>query len=378
MEKRIAFILIFIGTSLAFAGYLAPWSSDYPEKFSDVRKKIIATAQLAPTPHNMQPHRFVLSVQKKDELYLYIETKRLLGATDPNSRQILIGHGIVLKYVEIAAKKYGYKTDITLFPEGDFVERSETEFRDKPTAVIKLLDDRKSIDRLFEMIYKRRTNRMHYINEVLPETLVRSVESSSSFPQIRCRVYHKDDKLKAIRKLTIEGVKTEAATKAPMEESMEVFRFSRKEKDEYGYGLTLASRQKSGFMLGVTEFFGGMFSPDWKGSGEMWVKQEVPALETTPGFLVIVSEKNDSATQIQTGMVYGAAELTALDLGYNMQPVMQTTQEYAEIKNLNHEAQSLLADDGSTVQMIVRLGKAVDTVSEASPRMEIEELIPIN
>ncbi|MFW6364966.1 MAG: hypothetical protein ACOC2H_00670, partial [Spirochaetota bacterium] len=175
---------------------------------------------------------------------------------------------------------------------------------------------------------------------------------------------------------TAKGVRREATTEGPMVETMSVFRFSKSQKEKYGYGLTLASREKSKLTLGLMEFFASKLSIGWKESGETWIKAEIPALQNTPGFIVITTHSNDQKTHLNTGRAYGSVELAAAKKGYSVQPVMQTTQEYSEMADLYREVHAI-AGEGRHVAMIVRLGKAVDAVSEASPRIDVNRIVTI-
>ena len=55
---------------------------------TDIRRKALSYALLAPNPHNMQPWR--ADLREADVVTLSVDESRLLPATDPFGRQILI------------------------------------------------------------------------------------------------------------------------------------------------------------------------------------------------------------------------------------------------------------------------------------------------
>jgi hypothetical protein len=72
---------------------IAAWSESKSTD-SDIRKRILSYAILAPNPHNMQP--WLVDLRQPKQIDLYCDRTRLLPQTDPFFRQISIGHGAFL------------------------------------------------------------------------------------------------------------------------------------------------------------------------------------------------------------------------------------------------------------------------------------------
>ena len=71
---------------------------------------MLCYAILAPNPFNKQPWSVELSGQ--DAITLYVDPERLLPMTDPAHRLIYECQGTFLETLSIAAKEFGFKSDI--------------------------------------------------------------------------------------------------------------------------------------------------------------------------------------------------------------------------------------------------------------------------
>jgi hypothetical protein len=83
-------------------------------------------------------------------------------------------------------------------------------------------------------------------------------------------------------------------------------------------------------------------------------------LDSTPGFLWMVSEGNGRATQVNAGRAYARVQLAATAHGVAMQPLQQALQEYPEVAKPYAEIHQLLQAPqlAQTVQMWARVGFA--------------------
>jgi hypothetical protein len=98
-------------------------------------------------------------------------------------------------------------------------------------------------------------------------------------------------------------------------------------------------------------------------------------LASTPGFLWMVSEGNDRATQINAGRAYARVQLAATALGLSMQPLSQALQEYPEQAKPYADIHAFAgaARPGQTVQMWARVGYAPPV--EPAPRRRLQDFI---
>jgi hypothetical protein len=90
------------------------------------------------------------------------------------------------------------------------------------------------------------------------------------------------------------------------------------------------------------------------------IKDFAAKLATTTGFLWIVSQGNDRATQVRAGRAYARVQLAATAHGVAMQPLSQALQEYPEQARPYAEIHQLLGAPAPmhTVQMWARVGYA--------------------
>jgi hypothetical protein len=93
-------------------------------------------------------------------------------------------------------------------------------------------------------------------------------------------------------------------------------------------------------------------------------------LESTPGFLWMLSQDNQRPTQVNAGRAYARVQLAATAQGVVMQPLQQALQEYPEQAGPYAQIHRLLGEPGQTVQMWARVGFAPP--AGPAPRRGIE------
>ena len=133
------------------------WKGPSPTE-PDVRRWILAHAILAPHSHNLQS--WLVDLRTPGEMLLRCDLERLLPATDPFSRQIMMSHGTFIELLDIAARERGQRAEVALFPEGVF---GPDKIDQRPVARIRLVPDAAvAKDALFAQILRRHTNRNAY------------------------------------------------------------------------------------------------------------------------------------------------------------------------------------------------------------------------
>jgi len=136
---------------------LAPWAAAGRADYSDPRVRALSYAILAPNPHNRQP--WVVDLSVPGEATLYCDLSRLLPATDPFSRQIVIGLGCFVELLRQAAAEDGLRADVTPFPEGEDAAALDS----RPIARIRFTQDQSIVpDPLFAQVVHRRSNKEVY------------------------------------------------------------------------------------------------------------------------------------------------------------------------------------------------------------------------
>jgi hypothetical protein len=115
----------------------------------DVLEKIINAGIHAPSGDNCQPWKFGIDDNK---VFLFNLPDRDTSLYSWGQRASLIANGAVLENMEIAAAKFGYKTQAELFPSPD----------SDLVAIVNFLPAKPEEDPLYPAIFQRCTNRKPY------------------------------------------------------------------------------------------------------------------------------------------------------------------------------------------------------------------------
>lgn len=315
---------------------LAPWTS--AGRYGDARLDALSWALLAPNPHNRQPWQAELV--GADGLRLYRDHARDLPQTDPFGRQLTIGMGCFIELMIIAASAGGHEVELTLFPQG--------EAPGAPVAAARFIEGAAAPDPLFAHVPERRTNREAY-DPRLPEPAARAALAPHA------RVITDADAVAALRRLTWDGWLTEAMTPAAHGESVDLMRIGRREIEANPDGLSLGGPLLESLALAGILTRESQRDPESRGF-RIGIDMYAEILAATPAYAVISTRGNDARAHIDIGRKWLRFDLTATAHALAVHPLLQVTQEYAEMASLRAEAQAMLAGPGETVQMIARLG----------------------
>lgn len=354
----------------AIAAWKAP--EQEPKQGGDLRRQLLSYAILAPQPHNLQS--WLVDLKQPNEITLYCDTTRLLPETDPYSRQILMGQGTFLELLDLSAKQFGQRAEITLFPEGAFDAKSVDR---RPIARIKLTPDTAlAKDPLFEQILKRRTNRQTYEVKDLPTLAIQAITSSvAGLPvQVGFVGSSEADLLKQHRVIAKEAWRIELTTPRTILESLKLMRVGPSEIKQNPDGIS----NNSPFIRAVVAL--GLFDRNKAPASDdssiaSQIKDFDAKIDATPAFFYLVTKGNDRLTQINAGRAYVRAQLAATAHGLSMHPVSQALQEYPEQAKTYLAIHQLLNAPPAThtVQMWTRIGFA--PTQQPSPRRGVEQLI---
>jgi hypothetical protein len=367
--------LFIVNGSYLSKKYLKPWDKPYYQQFDDPRLQVIAHGILAPNAHNMQSWRILLNDQNPNEFSLFVETGRLLPETDPYSRQITISNGTFLELVRIASEKLGYQANITLFPQGEFDDEGTAEsLASHPVAKVLLELGEVKNSSFYDAIFNRVTNRTQYLDKPLAPQQIQQLRSLNPDSTLSLEIFQSGEDLNRLKEFAKQGVQIESNHSGSMHETNLVLRMSERQKNKYRYGLTMDSQGLSE----VTRFFmqslGTIFPLDEEASGRLWRTSEFQRIEHTPAYALIISADNSRISQVKSGMLYSRFQLAGTVMGLSMQPTSQVLQEYPEMAELYKEVHQTFTDAGHTIQMMVRLGEASQSVSH-SPRMDVMSFI---
>ncbi|MCA6574828.1 MAG: twin-arginine translocation pathway signal protein [Pseudanabaena sp. M57BS1SP1A06MG] len=347
----------------------AAWNR--PSSDSDIRYWALSYAILAPNPHNLQP--WLVDLRVPGIITLLLDEQRLLPATDPYGRQILMGAGAFIELLTMAAAERGHRVELALFPEGEPSEKLDA----KPFARVRLVPDASvPRDPLFAQVLKRRTDRRAYdaTRAIAPADLAQ-MSSSVADLRITFGVAGRADApsvdrtlVEAIRAIAKESWRIELTTEATMMESMRLLRFGGDEIDQHRDGIAitqpmLVTLAKLGFI--DRNKFPAPDSQEIVGQ----IKDFNAITDMTPAYMWIVTEGNARSQQILAGRAYVRVNLAGTAQGLAMHPNQQALQEYPQVARQYHDIHTLLGTPSPryTLQMLARVGYLPSRTATASP-----------
>jgi hypothetical protein len=337
-----------------------PWAKA-GSHYADPMRSALSYAILAPNPHNRQP--WVVDLQSSTEAVLTCDLQRLLPATDPFSRQIIIGLGCFLELFAQAASHNGYRAQIVLFPEGEPGDQLTA----MPVAKLKLIEDPQILpDPLFAHALHRRTNRNRYDTaRSLSQGDLTKITSVTE-PSVSSVGVIQGPQLQDLRDLTREALRDELLDPKAYQESIELMRIGRAEIEANPDGISLG-----GAFLETLSFVGvlnrkELADPD-SSAFQFGLDMADDQALSSMGFVWINTMGNSRHEQISAGRNYLRIALRVTGLGLSMQPMSQALQEYTAMQPHYQKVHSMLAKNpGERVQMLARLGYA--DMTAPSPR----------
>ncbi|WGM40973.1 hypothetical protein [Caulobacter sp. NIBR1757] len=344
----------------ATTAWVSPGSAE-----RDVRRYALAHAILAPNPHNRQP--WLARLDGTDALTLFIDRTRLLPATDPFSRQIVLGCGAFLELLVIAAGAKGQTATVTPFPDGEPADALD----DRPFARV-VFAPGGTLDPLFRHILRRRTTREPYdVKRPIAAGDLAALQAAVG-PGLRAGALTGGEALGDMKVLTRDAFEREVDTPAANQESIDLMRIGDKQIAEHRDGLFLR-----GPAIEALHAVGILTPENMARPGTIAFKQmrdfARPLCEATAAFLWMVSPDNSRTTQIASGRAYArmALEATARDIA--IQPMSQALQEYPQMAPFFARMDAAVGvKPGERLQMLVRAGYAKDV--PPAPRKGLEDL----
>ena len=338
------------------------WTGPRPGE-PDPRRRALAWALLAPSPHNLQSWSVDLSVP--GEARLFVDKRRLLPETDPFGRQIMIGQGCFLEILSMAAAADGWRAETRLFPEGEWN-------LDRPVATVRFVPAPPVLDPLFREVPRRRTAKSAYQARDL-DPAHRAALSAVAAPGLDTTIVADPARTGELRRLAVAGSELEMNTPRTHKESIDVARIGARAVAEHRDGITLLgpmiwTLRQAGQMTPEKAMTPGSLA--WQGGRDY----ALAGYASARAFGWLASPDNARATQVACGRHWVRLQLTATALGVAIQPHSQTLQEYPEMDELRaamREAAGIA--DGHTLQMFFRLGYAAP--SNPSPRRPLDSFV---
>ena len=286
-----------------------------------------------------------------DSVVFYRDPERNLPHTDPFSRQITIGLGCFLEQMRVAATQTGHNVDLELFPAGE----------NGPVAIARF-STTATPDPLAAHIVDRRSCKVPYQMTAIEASGLSTLEAYA-------KIVIQPEMVENLQSLTWEAFQIEMSTPRALRESTELMRVGKQEINANPDGIDVG-----GPMLETLVLLGmlpreAFMDPDSEAT-QSFLSAYKNRLLSTPAYAVITSAKNDRLSQVAAGASWLRLNLKTTGLGLALHPVSEALQEFDEMSKLYHRSHELLAKDGETVQMLVRLGYGPAT--RPSPRWPLE------
>lgn len=350
--------------SAATAPWLAPGATE-----TDPRLRALSWALLAPNPHNLQG--WIADVREPGMIHLSVDMRRLLPASDPPNRQVLIGCGAFLELLCQAAAQIGQRADVTLLPDGDYAASGVDA---RPFASVRLTADQNAqADPLFAAAPLRRTNRAPYSERVPDARVLAQLASAAQRPGITLHGTNEADKVQRLRELAIAGYRVEFTNAATWAENADLWRV----------GASAVAADPSGIAVtGTVPWLArqlGLLDPETRRKSDgvaarSAISRSVDGAANTHAWIWLASADNTRRTQIEAGRAYMRTDLVATQLGLALHPNSQVLQEFDAMATLYEQFHvEVGVAQPARVQMFVRLGYAERP--DPAPRRHLAELI---
>lgn len=329
---------------------------------------LVRAAILAANPHNSQPWLFRVSTSQID---IYADTRRQIGVIDPFLREMYTGLGCALENLLLAAGVEGYTATTTYMPDPN-----------DPTyaARISLAQGAPTANPLYEMIPKRRTNRMAYdINRPVPAELIARLDALNTDPDVRV-LWVQDAEQRA--QIGSHIVAATEALNADEEQSLASFGWWRGSWDllqANADGLTPDASQPATF----AQLIKMLPDADRATSDAAFLDQtRTRHVATAMGYgFIAVRDQMDNALRLRGGQLWQRIHLQATIDGLGMQPMNQMAERADREAQLSLEPTftnvlaAIIDDPAFHTLMPFRYGYPAELPSAPGPRRAVEQVL---
>jgi len=339
---------------------------------------LVRAGILAANPHNTQPWRFRISVERVE---VYADTARNLGSFDPYLREMHIGLGCAVENMTRAAPASGYRA--VVFPSAGVLEPPSAPSREAPVAVLDLSPGpaRPRADVLFDAIPRRHTNRGPYdAARPVPPALLETMWAAFQDDQdVRLFLFSALDERKRFADTVVSATEAIIADHQMVEDSQRWFRHRWADVQRLRDGPTLDA---AGLTPLVTVAAKLLPEPSPQTSHRHWLEatREVQ-VATAPLFgLIAVRELYDRPQTLRAGQLWQRLHLLATARGLAMQPMNQPVELVDRERMLGREPRAArvlagLTGDGSWQPTFAfRMGFAVREAAP-SPRRPLDAVL---
>jgi hypothetical protein len=188
--------------------------NEFPIEGNNIEKLkfLINYAILAPSGHNTQPWIFRIN-DDNNTIEIYADRTRALPVVDPEDRELTISSGAALFNLQLAISYFGYNYETKLIPN---VEKQDLLASINVTDIGKMPSKVNDtyINKLFQSITKRRTNRFKFEDKEIPESVISEIKSIiGKYENIWIHLAVQEDEKEQLADLIAEGDRIQLSDK---------------------------------------------------------------------------------------------------------------------------------------------------------------------
>lgn len=310
---------------------------------------LVCYASLAPSTHNSQPWKFLIS---KNKIYLKPEMSRWLRYSDPSGRQMWLSIGCALENLCIAADFFGYKTHVEFHEDRNLVQ----------IYLERELAGRFDDQHLIFSIPRRTTNRSHHLMEKINYSFLKNLSGDD---RVSVKFFDSDEDMEKFAKSTASG-------------TINAFNNKKFRTELSGY----LKNNFTGSRVGMPLY--GMEMPDtvsliaplvsrFLNMGNVFANKIVKLFDTgTSGVVAFGTVADDKKSWFDVGRVFERSALFATQSGYCLSPLAAAV-EYDD-RLMSH---NIFDDLAIKLQMMARVGRPSRYIKH-SPRLSLKEICTID
>jgi Nitroreductase family len=295
---------------------------------------IIQKATKAPSGHNTQPWKFKVV---GNTISIFPDYSRALPVVDADNHALFISLGCALENLIIAAKHYGFATDIALFPSDEKEACIRVTLTENPLS---------SDGKLFNAIEKRQSTRAAYDSKLIPDTTLQQLEKAAQQEDVEMYVFSTNEEKAQLLPFIEEGVLLQFHNKDFVNELINWVRFNTSTAEEKADGLY----SKSMGSPSVPTWFGKLFI---KMTGAKSEASKTTSLAMgSSALLLFVAKTNTKKAWVNVGRSFERVVLTATSLNLKNAHVNMPCEEVSVRRKL----QTLLKLGDKQPMLLIRMG----------------------
>lgn len=350
------------GTGPAYEAWRAKLTGDGP-------LSLVRAAILAANAHDTQPWRFRVAT---DQIDLFADRTRTIGAVDPLGRELELSLGCALENLLLAAPPNGYLPELTLLPDPSDPDH---------VAHVRLTAGPTSTSALFEAIPRRHTDRAAYDAATIERGVLDEFAGLADDPSVSLVWLDAGPAKAQFADLTVRA--TEALIADP-DQSGDDFAWYRQDWGEIQRRKDGITMDTAGLSEPVRLAVRALPPSDRAALQPGWVDATRDRhVATAAAFgLVAVHDRSDTAQLLVAGQIFQRIHLAVTTRGLALQPLNQVPERVdremsAGLDPAFTSSMAGLTATGLDVVMAFRIGHAT-VMANVSPRRPVEDVLLAN